>query len=331
MTSHEHRAAFEISKGVLPLLFLSEADVIECLDPGTLLAELAGGFESLERGEVQSPARPEIVIPGKGFSLSMPAWRPGGLIGVKVVNVFDSNLELGLPNHLAMITLFDPVTGATVCVMDGTYITALRTAASAILSVDLLARHDARVATVIGAGVQAREHLLLLPRVRNLARINVCSLYDTEAARLAELSPIGVAPNDVRAAVEESDIVCLATHSADPVIESEWVRAGTHVTSVGYHPPNGELPRDLSATARLYVESLAALEPSPTGCADLDHLSAGHATPLGAVVINPDRGRISDTEITVYKAMGLAMEDLIAANLAYQSAVRLGRGTTLDW
>lgn len=331
MTSNDHRAAFEISKGVLPVLFLSEADVIDCLQPGDLLVELARGFESLERGEVQSPARPEIVIPGKGFSLSMPAWRPGDLIGVKVVNVFDSNLHLGLPNHLAMITLFDPDTGATVCVMDGTYITALRTAASAVVSIDLLGRRDARVATVIGAGVQAREHLRLLPHVRDLERINVCSLHDADATRLAELSPIGDAPADVRAAVAESDIVCLATHSSDPVIQTEWVRAGTHVTSVGYHPPHGELPRVLSATAQLFVESLDALEPSPIGCSDLDHLRIADATPLGAVVINPGLGRTSDTDITVYKAMGLAIEDLIAANLAYQNAVTQRRGATLAW
>lgn len=331
MTSNDHAPAFEVGKGVLPVLFLSEADVMACLDAGDLLAALAGGFESLERGDVRSPARQEIVIPGKGFSLSMPAWRPGDLIGVKVVNVFDANLNGGLPNHLAMITLFDPDTGATVCVMDGTYITAVRTAASAVLSVDLLARRDARVATVIGAGVQAREHLRLLPLVRDLECVHVCALHGGDAVRLAELSPIGDAPPDVRAAVAESDIVCLTTHSAEPVIDTDWVRAGTHVTSVGYHPPHGELPRTLSAAARLYVESLDALEPAPVGCADLDHLQATDATTLGAVVIDPALGRTENTEITVYKAMGLAMEDLVAANLAYQYAVAQRRGVTLDW
>jgi alanine dehydrogenase len=325
------RAAFEIAKGELPVLFLSEADVVACLDLSALLDALADGFADVERGLVQSPGRPGVTVPDRGFSLAMPAWRPGDLIAVKVVNVFDGNLALGLPNHLAMITLFDPDTGATRCVMDGTYVTGVRTAAAAALSTRLLARADARVATIVGAGVQAREHLRVLPLVREFERINMCALVADDARRLAERSPIAVGSTDVRAAVESSDVVCLATHSPRPVLDANWVRPGTHVSSVGYFPPDGELPRDLLTMARLFVETVDAFEPAPVGCSELAGADRAAAATLGAVALDAARGRRTDDEITVYKAMGIAMEDLVAANLAYRAAVATGRGQTIGW
>ncbi len=165
-----------------------------------------------------------LSVPAKGFCLAMPAWRPGMQLTIKIVNVFDGNLASNLPNHLALINLFDPETGATTCVMDGTFITGIRTAASAVLSARLLSRPQSRVATVIGAGVQGREHLRLLPLVRDLDHINVCSLHVADAQKLAAHSAIARPAADVAAAVRESDIVCLATHSPVPVIEPEWAQ-----------------------------------------------------------------------------------------------------------
>lgn len=325
------RAAFEITKGARQVMTLSEADVERYLDLDELLDGLEEGFRGLELGEVQSPPRPQVTVPGKGFSLAMPAWRPGLPIGVKVVNVFDGNLELDLPNHLAMIMLFDQDTGATCCVMDGTYITGIRTAASAVLSARMLSRRDARVATVIGAGVQGREHLRLLPRIRDLERINLCSLYADEAERLALRSPLARARQDVEAAVREADIVCLASHSATPVMQAEWLKPGAHVSSVGYHPPAGELPTVLAREHRLFVETLDALEPVPVGCAELAGIDRGHATTLGAVALGRSPGRLNDSEITVYKAMGIAMEDLVAANLAFSRAKAAQGGGVMAW
>src|SRR5215472_1766701 len=155
------KAAFEIKKGARQLMTLSETEVERYLDPKELLDGLEDGFRGIELGEVQSPPRPKLSVAGQGFSLAMPAWRPGMQLTVKIVNVFDGNLEIGLPNHLALINLFDPNTGAASCVMDGTYITGIRTAASAVLSARLLSRSESRIATVI-AGVQGREHLRLL-------------------------------------------------------------------------------------------------------------------------------------------------------------------------
>jgi ornithine cyclodeaminase/alanine dehydrogenase-like protein (mu-crystallin family) len=314
------------------VMTLSEADVEKYLDPRELLDGLEEGFRGLELGEVQSPARTELSVSGKGFSLAMPAWRPGMQMTVKIVCVFDGNLAVGLPNHLALINLFDPRTGATSCVMDGTYITAIRTAASAILSARMLSRPGSRVATVVGAGVQGHAHLRLLPLVRELEHINVCSLRFEDARKLAAaLSPMARANADVESAIRESDIVCLAAHSPTAVIEPEWVKPGAHVSSVGYYPPDGELPRTLAREHRVFVETLDAYQPTPVGCGELAGLDPSRGTTLGAVSLGRKPGRVSDTEITVYKAMGVAMEDMVAANIAYQRARREGGGGVMAW
>jgi ornithine cyclodeaminase/alanine dehydrogenase-like protein (mu-crystallin family) len=323
-TPHATDAAFEITKGEFRVPFLSEADVERHLDLRQLLDGLESGFARLQMGQVQSPPRPEITVPGHGFSLAMMAWQPGMQICVKVVNVFEANLDRALPNHLALIALFDPETGATTCILDGTYITGIRTAATAVLSARLLSRTDAKVATIVGAGVQAREHLRLLPLVRDLDKINICSLYPEHAERLAHRSSLAYMHDDVEEAVRESDIVCLATHSPTPVLSAEWVRPGTHVSSVGYCPPHGELPPTLAEEGRLFVEHPDAFLPSPVGCAELVGIGPAHATMLGAVAVDASKGRRSDEEITVYKAMGIGMEDMIAANLVFDSARSVG-------
>src|SRR5580693_4787100 len=222
------KAAFEIKKGIRQVMTLSEMEVEKYLNLQELLDGLEDGFRGLELGEVQSPPRTQLSVAGKGFCLAMPAWRHGMQMTVKIVNVFDGNLNFDLPNHLALINLFDPETGTTSCVMDGTYITGIRTAASAVLSARLLSRSGSRIATVIGAGVQGREHVRMLPLIRDFERINVCSLRFEDAQRLAARSEIVRATADVEAAVRESDIVCLAAHSPTAVIRPEWVKRGAH-------------------------------------------------------------------------------------------------------
>jgi ornithine cyclodeaminase/alanine dehydrogenase-like protein (mu-crystallin family) len=326
------KAAFEIKKGAWEIMTLSEADVEKYLDPQELLDGLEEGFRGIELGEVQSPPRSEVSVPGKGFSLAMSAWRPGMLMTVKTVNVFDGNLGLDLPNHLALISLFDPNTGAAVGVLDGTYITGLRTAASAILSCRMLSQERSRVATVIGAGVQGREHLRLLSLIRALERINVCSLHFEDAQKLARRSEMARATSNIEAAVRESEIVCLATHSPMPVINPEWVKPGAHVTSVGYCPPDGELPKEMAGGEhRLFVETLDAFRPTPVGCGELAGVAPSTGTTLGALSLGRKPGRVNDADITVYKAMGIAMEDMVAANLAYQRAKRDGGGSVMAW
>lgn len=320
------RSAAEIAKGEIAVLALSEAEVARAIAPRALLDGLAAGFRAMADGRVQSPARPEISVPGQGFSLAMPAWTDGMNIMVKVVNVFEGNLALDLPNHLAMITLFAPETGLPVCVMDGTHITGIRTAASAVLSVRALARPDARIATLIGAGVQGREHLGLLPLARDFDEIRIASLRFEDAERLARLDPRAVAVRDVEAAVRGADVVCLASHAYEPVIDSAWLKPGTHVSSVGYAPPRGELPFDLPRRHQLYVETADAFQPTPVGCAELAGMTPDQAITLGDMLTGRRPGRISADQITVYKAMGIAMEDMVAAELAYTTARAAGIG-----
>lgn len=311
-------------KGKVKVMTLSESDIMRLLDPSELLDALADGFRALARGELQSPLRPEITVPDKGFMLSMPAWRPGSPMMVKMVCVFEGNLDLNIPNHLAMINLFEESTGMPLCVMDGTYITGIRTAAAAVLSVREIGRKDARVATIVGAGVQGREHLRLLPLVREFDEILISSLHHDDAEKLAAQHPKAKAVTDLRNATERSDVVCLASHSYDPVIEASWVSPGTHVTSIGYAPPGGELPVELARCAKLYVEDAAAFEAPPVGCGELQGRSMADAIRLGDALIGTAPLRERDNEITVYKAMGIAMEDLVAAELAYRRALQSG-------
>jgi alanine dehydrogenase len=314
------RSAAEIEKGALPVMHLSEADVVRLLDPAQLLDGLSDGFAALARGEVQTPDRPELTVPDKGFSLAMPAWRKGTNLTIKIVNVFEANLEIDLPNHLAVIMLFDPQTGAPLCIMDGTHITAIRTAASAVLSVHALSRPEARIATLIGAGVQGREHLRLLPLVREFDEIRIASLHYEDAETLAANCPQARPVRNVEAAVRGSDVVCLASHAYEPVIASDWVRPGTHVSSVGYAPPRGELPTELLGRAKLFVETDQAFRPPPVGCAELAGMDASQATMLGELFCKTRPGRESPDQITLYKAMGIAMQDLVAADIVYRRA-----------
>ena len=326
MTSAISNSRNAQAKGDTPVLILSEAEVKTCIDLRRLLDVLADGFEALSGGKVVYPARPQLDIPQAGYSLAMPAWMAGMHLTVKIVNVFEGNIAKGIPSHLATIHLFDPQTGLPVCVMDGTYITAVRTSGSAVLSVRELARRDAKVATVVGAGVQAGQHLHLLPLVRDFAEIRVASKEFADAQALAALHPGVVAVSDVEAAVRSSDVVCLATHSYEPVISAEWVRPGTHVSSVGVAPPGGELPVELVGKAGLFVETSDAFAPTPVGSCELAGIDPETGTELGELLLGVRPGRVSADQITVYKAMGVAMEDMVAADHAYREAVRRGIG-----
>jgi alanine dehydrogenase len=317
------------AKGAIDVLILSEDAIKESLDLGQLLDALAFGFKALSRGDVVNPARPQLDIPGAGYSLAMSAWTPGMHLTVKIVNIFEGNVAKSVPSHLATINLYAPETGLPVCVMDGTYITAVRTSGSAVLSVRELARKGAKIATVIGAGVQGNQHLSLLPLVRDFAELRVVSKHFADAENLARQHPLACAFADVEEAVRGSDVVCLATHSYQPVIDAAWIRPGTHVSSVGVAPPQGEFPPALVHRGRLFVESKDAFEPFPVGCAELAGLPAESAAEFGDMLLGRAPGRVGADDITIYKGMGIAMEDMVAADLAFRSAMRLGKGTRI--
>jgi alanine dehydrogenase len=319
-----------LSKEALEVLVLNEAEVIDLLDPRELLDALGEGFRALSAGEVTAPGRNEIAMPAESFLLSMPGVRPGGHLTVKVVTVFEENYDAGLPSHLATISLYDSTTGACLAFMDGTYITAIRTSASAAVSTRLLAREDANVLTILGAGVQGLNHLRVFPLVRDFQEIRVSSEHYEDAQALAERHPNARAVEDFERAVRTSDVVALATHSPRPVIEADWVGPGTHVTSVGYKPPEGELPRALLEQGSLFVETRLAFEPTPVGCAELAGLDGAAASELGEIELGRRPGRRERAEITVYKAMGHVLEDIVAAELVYRHARERGSGRTVE-
>ena len=325
------KAAFEVGKGAREVLTLSEADVVQHLDPAELLHELEASFGALARGEVQCPPRPEVTVPGRGFSLTMSAWQPGMQICVKVVNVFDGNLARSLPNHLAIITLFDPETGALTCVMDATYITGIRTAAAAVLSHKLLSRPESRIATIVGAGVQAREHLRLLPLVRDFDEIQICSLEYRGCRAIGPSASEGAG----RSRCTGGDRTLghrVPRHALGGARHRRGLGAARNTCVVGrLSPARWRASARARTRSRVFVETLDAFAATPVGCAELSGLDGACGTTLGDVVNDRRKGRVSDVDITVYKAMGIAMEDMVAANLVYRTVQRSGGGGSMKW
>ena len=305
----------------MDVLVVNQQEAEALLDLDQLLESLRDGFRALTNGEATAPHRNELPMPNDAFLLSMPGRLRQGHMTVKVVTVFERNTKL--PSHLATIGLYDADTGACLAFMDGTYITAIRTSAAAAVAADQLARADAKTLAIIGAGVQGEHHLKTFPRVRDFEDIRISSLYPEDAHRLAALHPRAWAVDNPRAAVEGADVVALATHSPHPVIEARWIAPGTHVSSVGYHPPDGELPRELLDHATLFVETREAFEPPPVGCAELQGRTE-------AFELGEGRGRTHAHEITVYKAMGHVMEDIVAAELVYARAMESGAGVKIS-
>jgi alanine dehydrogenase len=312
------------------VLTLDGAAVERLLDPRELMDALAEGFRALTRGDVVAPDRNQLAMPGGDFLLSMPGRMGDGLMAVKVVTLFESNVAAGVPAHLATIGLYDPATGACRAFLDGTYITAVRTSAAAALACDLLARRDARVLAIVGAGVQAEHHLRTFPLVRDFAEIRVAALRADAAERIAGGHPRARAAADAEEAVRDADVVALTTNAGEPVIDLAWLAPGAHVSSVGYKPPGGELPREVAAGGHLFVETRRALAPPPVGCAELADVDPSAATELGELLLGRAPGRRDDEELTVYKAMGHVVEDIAAAELVLAAAEREGVGRTVS-
>ena len=283
------------------MLLLTRSDVRALLDPGRLIDAVADAFVELSAGRASVPARGAATVPGAGVMLAMPGHLPG-VLAAKLVTLFPG----ADPAHEALIAVFDERDGSPLAVMDGTEITAARTAAASAVATRALAREDAQVLAIVGTSVQGRAHAEYLPHVRAFGDIRLVGRGD-----------------DVEAAVRTADVVCLCTDSAEPVIAPEWVKPGAHVNSVGYHPPGGELPPELARAARLVVESSAAFDPPPAGAAEIQGLTG---VELGEILPG---GRWRD-ELTVYKSMGHAAEDLAAARLVYAAALASGRGTAID-
>jgi len=323
----------------MPVRFrlLTEADVRSVLTMEDLIETMTSALQRFSSGRVTQPVRTVIPVKEDAFLGVMPALahRPEAL-GAKLVTVFNGNHARGLDSHLASIVLMDPETGALVALMDGRYITEARTAAVSAVSSRLLARKTAQSLAIIGSGVQARSHLEALARVHDFRHVTVWSPNkshrDTFAA--AAVAPKITAVDHAGEAVVGADVVVLVTSSPTPVIESGWVKPGAHVISVGACRPNQrEMDPALVARARLFVDSRAAalLESGDVvlgiqeGRFGADHIVAELGELAGGAA-----GRRTDAEVTIFKSLGLAVEDVTAADLAYRRAVERSVGRELS-
>jgi ornithine cyclodeaminase/alanine dehydrogenase-like protein (mu-crystallin family) len=317
------------------VLVLSRADVEKLLDPDQLREAVARAMVDLSAGRASMPARIAALVSERdGLLAAMPAYLPSsGALTTKLVSLFPRNTDR--PTHQAVIVVFDPANGTPVALIDGEAITAARTAAASALATDLLARADAYRLVVIGTGVQARAHLRAVSRVRPFGSICVAARDVTKAKALAiefgggNVREVG-AYVSIEQAVREADVVCACTHSAEPVVRREWLRDGTHVNSVGYNTAGREVDAATFRDSLLVVESrAAALAKPPAGSNDIAMaIAEGAMTPdhvhaeLGELVSGARSGRTGAAQITLYKSVGVAVQDAAAAALVLEAARR---------
>ena len=316
------------------MLLLSRDEVEALLDPLELVDAVASAMADLSAGRASMPPRVAALVPERDALLgAMPGHVPSlGALTAKLVTLFPRNADGPLPTHQALIATFDPATGEPVALMDGTSITALRTGAGSALSTRLLARADANVLAIVGTGVQARAHARYVPLVREFRELRVAGRDAAKAERLAsELRDEGLparAAASAEQAVRGADVICATTHAVEPVVRGAWLAPGAHVTSVGYNTAGRELDEDAVARSLLVVESRdTALAPAPAGSNDLAGIAPEHVhAEIGELVAGTRPGRASDEQITLYKSVGVAVQDAAAAALALTRARERGIG-----
>lgn len=291
--------------------FLDEAAVARHLDPAALIPAMEQALARFSRGEVEQPVRTVVpVAPHQGFFGVMPAYT--GALGAKLVTFYPGNT--GVPTHHALIVLFHPETGAPMAVMDGRLITELRTAAVSAVATRLLARPEAKRLAILGTGVQAESHLDALRRVRTFDEVRVWS--PRNAGRFAEQHGVTAAPS-AEEAVGGADVVVVAVSSKVPVLQGAWLTPGVHINAIGATRPDWrELDDEVLRRATIFVDSrdAAARESG-------DVIASGkRAVELGEVAGGQHGGRHAPSEITLFKSLGLAVEDIVSAELVLTAA-----------
>jgi ornithine cyclodeaminase/alanine dehydrogenase-like protein (mu-crystallin family) len=301
------------------VIVLSQDDVRELLDLDALVDALASAHAELSAGEASMPPRIAAFARQDGLLGAMPSYLPSTGLACKLVTLFPRNRDRH--THQALICVFDPDNGSPVALMDGTYITATRTAAGSALATRLLAREDARVLAILGSGVQARTHAEALRRVRRFDETRVASRDSGRAAALAnELG--AVAAGSFEEAARGADVVAAATHATEPIVLREWLSPGAHVNSVGANPSGrGEVDPAIVRDALVAVESRAStLAPLPAGAPEFQDSAPEEVVELGELVSGARTGRTSEDQITLYKSVGVAVQDAAAASLVLAAA-----------
>lgn len=305
------------------LLVISGETCRQMLDIAALRGALADALRAHSEG--QSSVPPRIAAwTDNGLLGAMPGNVAGTGLGAKLVSVFPHNHGTSVPSHQGLITLFDQDNGRPLAVMEGAYITAIRTAASAAVAADLAARADAAVLAIIGAGVQGHAHAQAFAGIRQWSEVRVASRTAANAEELAERAG-ATQCSSFEEAVRGADVVALCTDAGEPVIRSDWLAPGVHVSSVGV---GREIDDATMALAdRIIVEWRGAAENAPpAGSHELQALDPLALIEVGEIVAGRAEGRASNAEITVYKSTGHAVEDIAAAALVYERARAAGAG-----
>jgi ornithine cyclodeaminase/alanine dehydrogenase-like protein (mu-crystallin family) len=323
---------------VTAVLVLNQDEVERLLDMEGCIEAMAGALAALAHGQVHVPLR-FVVKPENEPSLIglMPAHRAGEspLYSLKTVCVFPDNPKRGLDAHQGTVTLFDGETGEVRALMNASAITAIRTAAVSAVATRLLAREDARELGILGSGVQARSHLEALRLVRDFDRVRIFSPTAGHARALADETGAEVA-GSAEEAVRGADVVVTATSSPEPVLQRDWLKEGAHVNVIGGRPPQmRELDVATVADSAFYVDSRESAESEAFDYRDA--LESGAVGPghirgeIGEVLIGTAPGRNSPDELTVFRSLGLAVEDLAAAEYVVRRARETGTGTEVDF
>lgn len=329
------------------MLILNAEDVRRALPMGVAIDAMKRAFAALTEGRAQVPLRATLPVPPReGTTLVMPAFvddPSSQALAVKVVSIFPRNRDRNLPLIHAAVLVLEAATGRTLAVLEGGTLTAIRTGAASGAATDLLARSDSRTVALLGSGVQARTQLEAVCTVRDIETVRVYSLDQPQAEELAsEMAGHGAIPHDVRCvaspkeAVEAADIVCTATTSSTPVFDDSDLRSGVHINAIGsFQPHVQEIPAATVARALVVVDSRdAALEeagdliqPIEQGLIDGDPIHAE----LGELVLGRATGRPSESRITLFKSVGIAVQDAVAANAVLEEARRSALGQDVDW
>ena len=323
-------------------LLLTERDVRAVLPMPDLITAMEGAVSQFSAGAVRQPVRSVIEVgTDRAFFGIMPAaLNDPPAMGAKLVTVYERNHQLGLPSHLATIILLDHATGALVAILDGRYITEARTAAVSAVSVKHLANPKASVLAIVGSGVQARSHLEAIRHVRTLSEVRVwspdTSHRDAFVAEMTSATGLRIRGEaSAAAAVRGADLIVLATSSRTPVVDATDVTDGAHIVAVGAcRPDQREMPTALVSRARVFVDSRAAaareagdlLIPINEGAFREDHISGE----LGELPGGRVAGRQAPEQVTIFKSLGLAVEDIVAAQLVVSRARTAGLGQNIS-
>jgi len=324
------------------VLILTRNDLEKILSMKEVIDAVEKAFIELYNRTAKVPLRTIVDIEKhKGTMLYMPCYlEENGALAIKIVSVYEKNLEKGLPTIFATVQVNDPETGKPLALMEGGYLTAMRTGATSGVATKYLARKDSKVAGIIGAGVQARTQLWAVFEVRPIEKAFVYDISRERARAFAEemSRKFGIdviVTENAREVAKNSDILILATTSKVPVISGDWIKEGTHVNSVGWVGREGrELDSKTVKMSKLVVDSREAILkesgdviiPIEEGVIDESHIYAE----LSEIVSGVKRGRTSDEEVTLFKSVGLAIEDAVTAKLVYEKAVKEGLGIKIE-